>query len=76
MRERARNLIAQYIRYNQGKQLEPARAQYRASLVGLPKYPPPVPEQGTYLTGSTDATYWKPIEYQRRKNVDTYGRRR
>jgi hypothetical protein len=69
-RERIRNLRAMYIRMRSERWLEPLRAEYRKRR-GQPIATPAEWQsalQGAYLIGSTDATYWQPIESQRRRN--------
>jgi hypothetical protein len=62
MRERVRNLLANRIRREAYARLHPLILAYREAN--------PVrkitPLQGSFLLGSTDATYWLPIEDKRR----------
>lgn len=72
LREAYRARLAERIRREAYALLHPLIQAYRDA------HPRRViePRQGAFLIGSTDATYWIPIDYQRRPNVDTYGRKR
>lgn len=64
MRERVRNLIAKRIRYQADMLVAPLMAERKRRAPILPKFWETA-LQGAFLTGSTDATYWKPIEGQK-----------
>jgi len=70
MRERVRNAIAQRIRQGALEWLQPLLDEYRQANPRRAIDP----LQRVWLTGSTDATYWIPIDSKRRPNVDTYGK--
>jgi DNA-binding MurR/RpiR family transcriptional regulator len=72
LRAAYRARLAERIREAARQSLEPLLQAYRKANPRRAIEP----RQGTFLTGSTDATYWIPIDYHRRPNVDTYGRKR
>ena len=69
-RKRVRDLLAQHIRRSAYEWLQPLLDEYRRANPRRAIEP----MQGVWQTGSTDATYWIPIDSKRRPNVDTYGK--